>query len=225
MSSRCLGPARRIGQGPGQLGGGHRRLAGGTGRWGLPGHLRRPLLVVRHCRRIDHPSGGGVSSDRTNLCRTPVMFPRSGGQTQMVCRMPPLPGAYRMVARPSRHGRSRVRLRHRWSGHHGRLLAARAALREHGSRVPAAARRAVWGRAFTQLCKANGVLPGGKGGRLRKGEKPATVAGLAQQCGVSERTARNRVKAARRGSSLPARVRARDLPDDDSACSGRIEPV
>jgi len=54
-----------------------------------------------------------------------------------------------------------------------------------------------WGKMFRQLCKAKGVAVGGKGGRPKKNENPATVAGLAEEQGVSESTARRRMKAAR----------------------------
>ena len=47
-----------------------------------------------------------------------------------------------------------------------------------------------WGKAFKDLCKAKGVKLGrGKGNPRAKKSKTATVAVLAKELGVSERTA------------------------------------
>ena len=50
-----------------------------------------------------------------------------------------------------------------------------------------------WGKMFKQLCKARGV----KLGRGQRNDRntSATIAEVAKELGVSERTARNRVKA------------------------------
>jgi AraC-like DNA-binding protein len=55
-----------------------------------------------------------------------------------------------------------------------------------------------WGRAFKKLCELRGVkLGSGKGNPQATKRKEATLASLAQEVGVSERTAKRRLKAAR----------------------------
>lgn len=57
----------------------------------------------------------------------------------------------------------------------------------------------VWGRAFADLCEQRGVRIGKRGPKgQRAGTNSATFAELASECGTSERTARNRVAAARK---------------------------
>ena len=58
----------------------------------------------------------------------------------------------------------------------------------------------------TNALKVKGVrLGSGKGNPQAGKSKAATVAALAEQCGVSERTARSWVKAAREHETLPNR--------------------
>jgi hypothetical protein len=68
--------------------------------------------------------------------------------------------------------------------------------------------RAAWGEQFKRLAEVRGVKLGSKGGRPAKNENPATVAGLAAELGVSERTAQNRVEAANLPEPEKAAVKA-----------------
>jgi hypothetical protein len=53
-----------------------------------------------------------------------------------------------------------------------------------------------WGKQFKRLAEVRGVKVGSKGGRPRKDENPANVAGLAAELGVPQRTAERRIQAA-----------------------------
>ncbi len=58
-----------------------------------------------------------------------------------------------------------------------------------------------WGRAFKKFCESRGVKLGRSGrkgpGRPKTGDKQVTLACLAAEVGVTERTAKRRLKAAR----------------------------
>jgi len=71
-----------------------------------------------------------------------------------------------------------------------------------------------WARAFKNLAEIRGVEINGKGGRPRKGDNSATVAGLSEEIGVPYRTARYRLKLAEdlsREPDLSAKVDAGEM--------------
>jgi hypothetical protein len=64
-----------------------------------------------------------------------------------------------------------------------------------------------WGQAFLRLCEERGATFGEGGDRRSNSGTAATIAGVAKETGVSERTARSRVAQARQYEALPAKQR------------------